>query len=144
MPCRLLGCLGEQEAGGLERLPDTTGGIEPWREGERDRIEVEGGGRDPCPLEQGRDAGPRVDPQAFEPESSDGAILADDRSDIGDGAERREVGQVHGHRAEQELRDLEGNAASGEPRIGILRIRVDAGSRPRRPAGARAGPGGGP
>ncbi len=128
-PRRLLGCLGEQEPGGLERLPDPTGGVEPRREGERDRVEVEGGGRDPGPLEQGRDAGPRVGPQALEPEPGDGAVLADDRGDVGDRADRREVGQVERGTAAAagSWATLKATPLPASRAIGIERVRVDAG-----------------
>ena len=38
--------------------------------------------------------GPRVRPQPLQPEPGDRPVLADDRRDVGDGADRREIGEV--------------------------------------------------
>ena len=105
-----------------------------------DGLEVDRVGRDPGALEEGRDPGPRRAAQPLEPEPGDRAVLADDRGDVGDGPDRRQVGQVEGGRrtarlvGEQQLGDLEGDAAAGQAavRVGRVRpVRVDDGERRR-------------
>ena len=97
-------------------------------------------GCDVGPLEEGRDAGPRRAAQPLEPEPGDRPVLADDRGHVGDGPDRREVGQVErGQRAaglvrEQELGDLEGDAAARQAAVRVGRVgpmRVDHGERRR-------------
>ena len=126
--------LGQQEAGRLERLPHPSGGVQPRRDGEGHGLEVDRGrarsGHAPagrrCP---GRGAGP----QPLEPEPRDGAVLADDRRDVRDRPDRREVGQVErrsraaGLVGEEQLGDLERDAAARQPPVRIGRVRRDAG-----------------
>ena len=132
--------VGEQQPRGLERLPHPSGRIEPRGDGERHRLEVHRGGVDPGPLEEGRDPGTRRAAQPFQPEPRDRPVLADDRRDVGDGPDRRQVGEVErgGRTArlvgEQQLGDLEGHAAPGQSsvRVGRVRpVRVDDGERRR-------------
>ena len=104
--------LGQQEPGGLERLPHPTGGVEPRGDGEGDGLEVDGGRRDPGALEERRDPGPRRRPQPLEAEPRDRAVLADDRRDVGDGPDGREVGQVERGRRPA---GLVGAAGAGRP-----------------------------
>ena len=77
------------------------------------------------------------------PEPRDRPVLADDRRDVGDGPDRREVGEVErGRRAaglvgEQQLGDLERDAAPGQAAVRVGRVgavRVDDGD------GRRAAP----
>ena len=140
--------VGKEEPGGLEGLPHPSRGIQSRRDGERDGLEVDGVGRDPRPFEEGRDAGPRRPPQALEAEPGDRAVLADDRRDVGDGPDGRQVGQVEGGHdpaglvGQQELGDLERDAAAGQPAIRVGRVgpvRVDDGDRSRHDRPARGG-----
>ena len=137
--------VGQQQARGLERLPHPSGGIEPRRDGEGDGLEIDRVGRDPGPFEQGRDAGARGASQPLEPEPRDRPVLADDRRDVGDRPDRRQVGEGEGggrparFAGEQELRDLERDAAAGQPAVGVGGVRtVRVDDRERR----RAGPAG--
>ena len=91
--------VGEQEPGGLERLPHPPGRVEPRGDGEGDGLEVDGLGRDPCALEERRDARARRAPQALEAEPGDRPVLADDRRHVGDGPDRREVASGRARRA---------------------------------------------
>ena len=52
--------VGQQQVRRLEGLPHPAGRVEPRRDGERDGLEIDGVGRDPGPLEEGRDPGSRV------------------------------------------------------------------------------------
>ena len=100
-------------------------------------------------LEEGGDARPGRASKPLETQPRDRAVLADDRGDVGDGADRREVGQVErgrepaGFVRQQELRDLERDATAGQPavRVGRVRpVRVDDARAP--PAGRPARDGG--
>ena len=121
--------IGQQQPGGLEGLPHSPGRVEPWRDGECHRLEVDGARRDPSPLEEGGDAGPRCRPEPLETQPRDGAVLADDRGDVGDGPDGREVRQVQrgGDPArligQEQLGDLECHAAAGQPPVRVGRIR---------------------
>ena len=123
MQGRLGRVLGQQEPRRLERLPHPAGRVEARREGERDRLEVDGGRVDPGALEQRGDARPRVPPEPLEPEPGDRPVLADDRRHVGDRADRGQVGQVErGLRSarqvgQEQLGDLERDAAAGQAAV---------------------------
>ena len=126
----LVGRLGEQQSRGDHRLPHPAGRVEPGREREGDRLEVCRRRLDARAAEEGGDAGPRSSAQAFEPEPGDGPVLADDRRHVGDGPDGREVGQGEGrggpagHVGEQRLRDLEGDAGTGQPPVRVPGVRA--------------------
>ena len=88
---RLGRVVGEQEPGGLERLPHPAGRVEPRRDGERDGLEVDRGRGDPGAFEERGDPGPGRAAQPLETEPRDRPVLADDRRDVGDRPDRREV-----------------------------------------------------
>ena len=83
--------------------------------------------REPGTLQQCGQPGARPAPHHVEPEPGDRPVLADDRGDVGDRADRREVGQCQRRRAasrflvEDQAGQLERHAAPREPAI-----RVDA------------------
>ena len=125
--------LGEQQLGGLERLPHPPGRVEPRRDDERDRLEVDGRGHDPGAFEECRDPGSWRGPETDQPEPRDRPVLPDDRRHVGHGPDRREVREVQGeggtagHVGEEQLGDLERDAAPGQPAVGIRGSRGDAG-----------------
>ena len=91
-------------------------------------------GRDPCPFEAVRRS--RAAARSAGGSSPSRAIARfspDDRGDVGDAADRRQVGEVQGegrstgHVGEQELGDLERDAAAGQPPIRVAWRRRDAG-----------------
>jgi hypothetical protein len=128
----MLGRLGrvlrQQQACGLERLPHSTGRVEPRGDGECDGLEVRLGRGHARALEQGRHAGSRVAADPLEAEARDRPVLPDDRRDVGHGADGREVGQGQGegrpavHVGQHELGDLEGDAAAGQATIRVRRV----------------------
>ena len=123
------GILGEQEAGRLGGLPHPAGRIEPRRNGERDALEVDSIGLDAAPLEQGRQPWPRTASHEVQPKPRDRPVLPDDRSDVGDRADRREIGKLERSLAptrqvpEQQARDLERHATAGEPAVRVRAVR---------------------
>jgi hypothetical protein len=125
---RLLGCLGEQQPGCLERLAHPAGGVESRREREGDGVQVDRVGRDPRAGQEGRDPGSRIGPEPLQTQPRDRPVLAHDRRDVGHGAERRKVGQVQRDRAQEQMCHLERDAAAGQTPVGIARVgpvRVD-------------------
>ena len=88
-------------------------------------------------------------PQPVEAEPGDRPVLAEDRGDVGDRADRRQLGQRQGplrtarDAGEEQLGDLERHPAPGQPRVGVGRVgpmRVD--DRDRRRAARAAADGG--
>ena len=107
------------------------------------------GGRDPGALEERRDPRSWVRAQALEADPGDRPVLADDRRQVGDRPDRRQVrepergGRAAGVIGEEQLGDLERHAAPGQPPVRVGRIgpmRVD---QRRAPAAGPAGPGDG-
>ena len=49
--------VGEEQPGGLEGLPHPSGCVQPRRDGERDRLQINRVRRDPCALQKRRDPG---------------------------------------------------------------------------------------
>ena len=136
--------LGEQQLGGLERLALPPGSVEPRRDDERDGLEVHGRGHDPGAVEECRDPGSRRGLEADQPEPRDRPVLPDDGRHVGHAADRREVREVQGeggtagHLSEEQLGDLERDAAAGQPAVGVRGIgavRVDEGQRRRQDRG---------
>ena len=83
-------------------------------------------------------AGPGRRSQAVEAEPGDRPVLADDGRHVGDGSDGREVGEVEGRGRsaglvrEEQLRDLEGDAAPRQASVrirGVRPMRVDDGDR---------------
>ena len=127
------GIVGQQEPRRLERLAHPARGVQAGREGERDRLEIDGGRVDPGALQQRRDAGAWMVPKPLDAEPRDRPVLADDRRDVGDGADRGQVRQLErrlgtaGQVGQQQLGDLERDAAAGEATVGVGRRRPGAG-----------------
>jgi hypothetical protein len=114
------------------RLAEAAGSVEARREAER---HVPGGRRLPQARQRQRraDARPRRVGEALEPEPDQGAVLAEEGRDVGDRADRRQVGELDRvgepeaavHRPEQVVGDA-GAGELGQPAAGQRRaLRVD-------------------
>ena len=134
--------------GRVERIADPPGRVEPRRDDERHGLEVHGSRRRSRRARGSPRARQRRRSQPLEPEPGDRPVLADDRGDVGNGPDRRQLGQLErplrsaGNLGEHELGDLEGDPAAGEPWVGIVRIgalRIDERDRRRRLGGQRGG-----
>ena len=104
---------------------------------------------DAGPGEQGGDAGPRPRAQPLQPELGDRAVLAEHRREVRHGPDRSRGRRASSAsaprraRREEQLRELEGDAAAGEPtvrvgRVGPVRVddaRARAAARPERGGG---------
>ena len=78
--------------------------------------------------EQGRDARPRAVPDPLEAQAGDRAVLAEDRREVRDRADAREVREIGGLPPAEQLRELERDAAAGQQamRIGaVAALRID-------------------
>ena len=129
-PVRLGPVVGQEQRRGVGRLPHPARGVDPRRDRERQRLERR---RRPArPDAASRRAaipgrGAARDPGQAEPD--DRARLAEDRDEVGDAPDRREVGELErggrsaGLVAEQQLGQLEGDAAARQPALGIARCR---------------------
>ncbi len=135
---RLVDGRGEQQPGGVERLPHPPGGVEPGGEDEADRLQVHAVRAHACLRQEGGDPGPRRGPHALEAELRDRPVLAEDRHHVRDGPDGGEVRQVArlglraGDLAQEQARDRERDARSRQPSIGIdvvVALRVDEGDR---------------
>ena len=122
--------LGEQQAGGVERLPHPPRGVESRRDGEPDGLEVGCGGFDAGPREEGRDPRPRGGAHPLEAEPRDRTVLAQHGDDVGHGADHGELRERQGFRlgvrqlAEQQARDGERDAAAGQAGIRVVAVRT--------------------
>ena len=128
------GILREQEPGRLQRLPDAPGRVQARRQRKRDRVEVHVRRGDPGTLEERGDPGPGRAAHLLEAQSRDRSVLAHDRGHVGDRSDGREVRELERGRGtarfvgQDQLRDLEGDAAAGQAHVRVARVgamRVD-------------------
>ena len=121
--------LGQEQARRLRGLPHPPGGVEPWGDRECDRFEVHRVHCEPGTLQQCGQPGARSAPYHVEPETGDRTVLPDDRGNVGDRADRREVGQSQRRSPasrllrEDQAGELERHAAPREPAIRIDAVR---------------------
>ena len=136
----LLGRLAEQQAGRNKGLAHPARGVDPRSDRERKRLDVHVARRDAGRREERHDPGPRLAPDPLQPEADDRPRLAEDRDEVGDAPDRGEVREVErGVRAaglvgQEELGDLERDAAAGEASLRVLAVgalRVDDRERDR-------------
>ncbi len=100
---RVLGRGRQQEPRRLDGLAHPSGGVQPRRDRERDRLEVDGRRFDVGALEDRGDPGTGRGAKDRQPEAGDRPVLADDRRDVRDGPDGREIreGQRRGRSAGQ-------------------------------------------
>ena len=92
--------LGEEEPGGVEGLPHPPGGVQARREDEADRLDVDRlAAPTPAAARSAAMPGRGAGPDAVQAEADDRPVLAEDRGDVGDGPDRREIGQPEARRA---------------------------------------------
>ena len=127
------GILREQEPGRLQRLPHAPGRVQARRQRKRDRVEVHVRRGDPGTLQERSDPGPGCAAHPLEAQSRDRSVLAHDRRHVGDGSDGRQVGEGKRGRGtarfvgQDQLRDLEGDAAAGQAHVRVRASRRDAG-----------------